>query len=478
MGIPSLEIGKRAVMAQKFGLDVTSNNIANVNTPGYSRRTAILAEGEPVNSSGHFIGTGSLVEKLQSFRNEFIDKEITTTNSRLEKYKSDIEFYQRIEANIAEPSELGINELSSKFFNLFNELSIKPEDLALRDHVIEQARSISERFNAMAADFSSTREDALKKLDQSVTTSNNIISQIANYNSLISNSDAAAISEAQTYIDERQVLIEELSAEMNISIANDNNGVINVFTEGINLVTGTVSNKLELRGTVNPATSERTVQIVKIDSKNNNLTELNPSAGRASSLANMYNIVLDDIDSSGDFSVVTEFNSYVKALADNVNELTSQGYGLDDSNLDTPPGRFLFLLADGNISAASIQLNPEIIARNLPLSDSAGDDGNSEISRAIARIQNNQTFLNGASPSQFYSAFISKIGVKASEADNGEKTLNLIYDQLDSQRESIQGVNLDEEAVNLIKFQKAFEAASRVINITNEMLNVIVNLGR
>ena len=73
MGIPSLEIGKRALIAQRLGLDVTGNNIANVNTPGYSRRSAILEEGSPINVSGKYLGSGSLVSKLQSFRNEFID---------------------------------------------------------------------------------------------------------------------------------------------------------------------------------------------------------------------------------------------------------------------------------------------------------------------------------------------------------------------------------------------------------------------
>lgn len=478
MGIPSLEIGKRALMAQKFGLEVTSNNIANVNTPGYSRRTAILAEGDPINQKGHSLGTGAMVEKLQSFRNEFIDKEIRTTGSRLETYTSDIEFYQRIEATIAEPSDLGVSEMSSEFFNLFNELAIKPEDVALRDHVIEQSKTIADRFNAMANDFSEMRDDALKKLDQSVSNSNKLVKQIAQYNSLISNSDVTTISEAQTYIDERQLVLEELSSEINISVANDNTGTINVFTNGMNLVTGTVAGNLELRGTIDNQSGERTVKILNTDPKTGNTTEIEPSAGKAASLLKMYNSVLDDVDSSDEFSVVTEFNSYVTAFADNVNSLTEKGYGLDDSALQAPPERALFVSATGSINAANIKVNSEITDRNLPVSDTAGEDGNSEIARAIARIQNDQTFLNGSSPIQYYSAFISKIGVAASDADTGEKTLKLMYDQLDSQRESIQGVNLDEEAVSLIKYQKAFEAASRVINTTSEILSIVVNLGR
>lgn len=479
MGIPSLEIGKRALMAQRFGLDVTSNNIANVNTPGYSRRNAILAEGDPINKNGHFIGTGALVAKLQTFRNEFIDKEMRSNTSRLEAYKKDVEFYQRAESIIAEPSDKGVGEISSKFFNLFNELSIKPEDVALRDHVIEHSKSMAQRFNAIANDLSTARDDALKQLDQSVKNANNLIEQITEYNSLISNSDASATSKAQTYIDERQLRLEELSKEINISVANDDNGTINVFTNGMNLVTGTVASELELRGTIDQNTNERTVRILRIDEKSGNTTEIEPTGGNTGSLLKMYNSVLDDNDSSGSLSIATEFNSYVRAFADNVNDLTTQGYGLDDAALTTPPQRALFVTADNSaINAANIEVNSNITNRDLPISDSPGEDGNSEIARQVARIQNDQSFLQGSTPAEFYAAFLSKIGVAAKDADNGEKTLRLMYDQLDTQRESIQGVNLDEEAVNLIRYQKAFESASRIINTTNEMLNIVVNLGR
>jgi Flagellar hook-associated protein len=86
--------------------------------------------------------------------------------------------------------------------------------------------------------------------------------------------------------------------------------------------------------------------------------------------------------------------------------------------------------------------------------------------------------LDGQNPSEFYANFLGKVSYATSEAINGLNTSKLIQSQLETQRESLIGVNLDEEAISLIKFQKAFEAASRVINTANEMLNTIINLGR
>ncbi|MFN3306896.1 MAG: flagellar basal body protein, partial [Candidatus Kapaibacteriota bacterium] len=73
---PSLEIAKRAMIAQRLGLDVTSTNVANANTPGYSRRVTTFTEGEPLPSRNGFIGNGVLVSKLRTFREEFFDRQI------------------------------------------------------------------------------------------------------------------------------------------------------------------------------------------------------------------------------------------------------------------------------------------------------------------------------------------------------------------------------------------------------------------
>ncbi|HOQ49968.1 MAG TPA: flagellar basal body protein, partial [Candidatus Kapabacteria bacterium] len=85
----ALEIGKRALLAQRFGIEVTSNNIANVNTAGYSRRSAVLGESSPLFRNGQFIGTGAVAQKLRTFREEFFDRELRSTVARHSTFEND-----------------------------------------------------------------------------------------------------------------------------------------------------------------------------------------------------------------------------------------------------------------------------------------------------------------------------------------------------------------------------------------------------
>jgi flagellar hook-associated protein 1 FlgK len=155
---------------------------------------------------------------------------------------------------------------------------------------------------------------------------------------------------------------------------------------------------------------------------------------------------------------------------------------MDDIDLSAPPPARTFFTSSINstINASTISVNADLInnPKDLPLSKFANQPGNADISREIARIAEDKTFLNNLNPIEYYAGFISRIGSVARDAINGLSTTKLVNEQLDTQRESVMGVNLDEEAVNLIKFQKGFEAASRIINMTNEILSTLINLGK
>ncbi len=475
----SLEIGKRALIAQRFGLDVTSNNIANVNTPGYSRRNAVLSETDSLKLNGHFMGTGVLVDKLQNYRQDYIDKEIRNSNSRSQSYKTSVEYFQRIETILAEPSDMGINEMTTEFLNKFSELALKPENVPLRDHLIEYTKGMTERLNVIAGNISDLRAEAFKKIETSVVTANNLIKEIADLNNSISNSKISSSSEAQSMVDKREEKISELSGFFDIKATFTSNGSSNVFLNGVNLITENVFSNLEVRETINPASGERTAEIVTYDKERNLTNTLEPQAGSINSLLNQYNENLDEVDSSGNFSTSKQFHTFVNALVQNVNNATITGYGLDDSGTN-PPARAFFEPSVGSANGFNIKISDEILnnPRNIPLSSAANEPGNSDIAKQIARLATNTSFLDGQTPTGFIAGYLGKIGNLSKEALNGDKTTGLISDQLQSQRESIMGVNLDEEAISLIKFQKAFEASSRIVNMTNEILSTIVNLGR
>lgn len=477
MSLKSLEIGKRALLAQRFGLDVTSNNIANVNTPGYSRRTALISESAHNRLNGHALGGGAQIEGLKNYRQQFYDREIRSNQSRLSSYDTNVEFFQRIEAVLAEPSSLGLNEQVNNFFTAFDELTMQPESTGMRQYILSQAETLAGRFNTTASQLQDARRDASDSIRMNVSDANQLIERIASLNIEIANSKVSLSTEAQSLVDERELRLEELSQIMDIKVTESSNKSVNVHSNGINIITGSNFSEVILTENVHTATGERTMGIAKKDLNSGTRTAIEIQSGKLSSLLNMHNVILDNADSSGEFSVAKQLDEFTEALVTKVNNLVSSGYGMDDTAA-VSPGRNFFDPA--GTSAFTIKVSEDIRSnpRDIPLADRPGEPGNANIAAKIAKLSQDANFINGETASQFYSGFLGRIGNLAEDAISGQDTTRLVNDQLENLRESKMGVNLDEEAVNLVKFQRAFEAASRVVNTVNEMLVTIVNLGR
>lgn len=479
MGFSSLEIGKRALIAQKFGLDITGNNIANVNTPGYSRRTTILAETDQTKQSNNYLGTGVIVQKIQNFREEYYDKEIRNTLSNVSNYDNDSTYLSRVETLLAEPGDTGINEIVTNFFNKFEELSVKPESTALRQNLLSIASTLTDRLNYTANSISDLRDEVKKKAISSTDNINSLLSDIASLNTQILKSGNNSTSESQSLIDERANRLEDLSKLMDIKIGSNDDGSINVFVNGINLLTSNVFSSVKIDEQVNQSTGERTLVLMKSDGTNSSNIELSPQSGELYSNLKLYNVSLDDLDSSTGFSIAKGINDFAVSLANKVNSFTKIGYGLNDV-AGSNPQRDFFVGNGLTINASNIKINPGLIINpsDIPLSTQVGETGNSEIASLISKISSDNTFLNNQNPIDYYTNFIGKIGNLTKDTLNSLNSTKLINQQLNSQRDSVIGVNLDEEAVNLIKFQKAFEAASRIVNTSNDILGTLVNLGR
>jgi len=476
--LSSLEIGKRALLAQRIGLDVTSNNIANVNTPGYSRREAIMSETDPLFRNGGFYGTGAVVEKLRTYREEFFDREIRDTGSRKAGYEADERLLQRIESILAEPSNHSLSNVIDDFFSSFNELATTPEDVSLRDYLLSRAATLVDRFHTTAEQLSTVREETLNNIDADIKIANGIIQEIAHLNKQIANGNARGNADAQSLIDRRETKLEELAEMVNVNVTNGKAGSINLFINGINVVTDGDAANLKIQETVNSNTGERTIILLKTDSNDNPLATITAASGRIAKNIKHYNTTLDDKDSSGGFSMGNSLNNLANAFVQKVNEITTQGYGLDDTG-NTTPGRNFFEPSVGNATAFTIEISEDVLdnPRDIPLSAAAGEPGDNTIARSISNLANDSSFLDGKTPSKYFTDFIGTIANMGNEAANGNSTSTLVAEQLNSQRESVIGVSLDEEGVNLIKYQKAFEASSRIINMSNDLLSIIINLG-
>lgn len=482
MAFGSLEIGRKALIAQRFALDVTSNNIANANTPGFSRREVTLSEASPLYQHPNLYGSGVLVDKLRTFREDFFDKEIRNSVTRTSTYETDQNILKRVETILNEPTDNNIGNSLNAFFTAFDELALKPENEGLRENLLGVAKTLTDRFNITSQNLLDTRGQTLNSINNMVGEVNSIIETIANLNKGFSSNKSLASNDAQTMIDQRELELEKLAKFVNVNSTTNPDGTANVYINGINVVTGQFPTKLVVDEQTNNITGEKTIGIFKADQENNVLSKINLDNGNLGSLLKHYNVTLDDKDSSGDFSIHSQLNQLANRFAQKVNDLISGGYGLDDID-NTPPNRSFFVSAnanDTNISALNIKISDDVWGkpRNIGLSDKPNEPGNNKIALQIARLNEDVLFLNNNKPVEYYNNLIGRIGIRSREAENGFKTSQLVSEQLVNQRESIIGVNLDEEAVNIVKFQQAFEAASRSLNTANELITTIINLGK
>lgn len=474
----ALETAKRGILAQKFGFDVTNNNIQNINTLGYSRRTAVLTETTPHRKgNGVYVGTGVAANSLRTYREELFDRDVRNAVGRQANFASEQAILERVESLLAEPSDHGIAESLNQFFASIEAASNSPQSMNHREHILQTAHTLIKNLHYTAGIFFTARNDIKNDLLQNVRETNELLSQIGELNKTIAYTKADSGIDNQTYVDKREVALEKLAKLTGAHITHEQNGTVNVYIDGVNVITGADVSTLKMTEKKDPATGELTIVIDKYEPNGVKTGTVEPISGEMASGLKGFNVTFDPKDSSGAYSVYTKINEFVNTLATRVNEITENGYGLNDP-AGAPPGRKFFIPPVGEITAHNIQLNPELDAdaAKIPLSSAAGEVGNNNQAKLLGRIANDHDFLGGYNPNGAFSAILSKIGMQTQEAINGSKTMQLVVQQLEGQRESLMGVNLDEEAVNIVKYQRAFEASSRVVNMTNEMLQTLINM--
>ncbi len=477
----ALEIGKRGLTAQRIGLDATSSNIANVNTEGYTRKSPVLVETSPLPQNGILIGSGVAVDRMAQVRFEFLDREIRKVETTLAGQNSDLEIVQRVEALLSENSDFALDTSIRNFFSAWNDLSLRPENLDKRKLVTAEAQTLTAHFNRIGNDIVNLRTDVRSRLDLAVNEVNRLVEEVTELNQKVIIATSQGDASGGAFADQRSVAIEKIAAygDLNVTVNSDNVAIVSLA--GTSVVTGGTAGVLEARESIDEVTGERTVRIVQVNQRGDAISELRPRGGRFESMVRHFNETLDNVDSSGNLSVAKDVDTLAEAVVTNVNDLHATGYGLDDTG-SAPPGRSFFTPAAVGepITAASMSVSSDILGspRDIATAATSGAPGNNEIAQAIADLQTAQDFLDDLTIQEAYSSIVTDIGVQGSNAANGLKTTSLIKDQLFSQRQAVTGVSLDEEAINLIKFQRAFQASARVINTSNEMLESIVNLGR
>ncbi len=447
-----LEIGRRALASQQLSMNVTSHNIANATTPGYTRQRADLIATMPLkNAKGLFIGTGVSVEGIERLRNRFLDNQYRQSSGTLGSASLRQGVLSQIESVLNEPSDHGLQSAMTKFFNSFQELSAHPEDAGPRNAVLSQATHLVSTFNRISNGLIAQRNNLIDDAGNKVIQINSLTRQIADLNAQIVSSRGAG-NLPNDLMDQRDQALDQLSQLANISASVDSQGVMLVSIGGTLVAGNATSVPLQMSATANSLTITTSGGYA-----------LQVGGGQLGGLMEMYNTTIPGQQS--------QIDTLANTIITRVNAVHAAGYGLGD-----PPrtGINFFTGTD----ARSIAVN-NTISSNINNIAASGDGapGNNENALALFGIINEQLLDGGTSTvSQFYNRFVSSIGSAVTSATAASNGAELILSQLYAQRESVSGVSLDEEMTNMIKFQRSFEAAARLVSTTDELMKTILNM--
>ncbi len=229
----ALNIGKLALAAQQYAMQVTGNNIANVNTKGYTRQRAVQSTTGSVQVGGSLlIGTGVTVDLIQRIRDELLDIHIRGENGSLGNWTVKANTLEQLESVFGETSAESLGDLMSEFWNSWYDLSNDPENPIAKSSVRNQGSMLASRFNFLADKMSGMRREIDASVGTIVDRINSLSENIAELNSQILGFEGGGAQKANDYRDQRDVALDELSRLVNISYTEMEGGTVSVYISG------------------------------------------------------------------------------------------------------------------------------------------------------------------------------------------------------------------------------------------------------
>lgn len=451
MSNAGIYIGLSGIQAQTKSMDVVSQNIANVNTPGYTRETANLSA---VINPGSNIGSGAIVASVSQISDSFLQAQAQSASADSHAATSLSSALSSAQTNFQEPSPIGINEQLSSLWNAFDQVSNQPNLMAARTQLVNIAQQLSTTINSDSQGLTNLYNGTVSQVQSSVTSINQQLKQVATLNGQIM--AAQGQNGANTLIDQRNQLVQSITDSIGARVVNGSNGSISIFSGGIALVSGIVADSLNVQAPTAPATG--TASIV---SNSTGATLPVTSGTIGGNLAALNNNIP---------SYMTNLNNFAYQLATQVNGALAPsggGFGYATPPISAtnplPAGQPLFSVSTLSSTAAAtisvnqaVSTNPNLIAS----SSSSNTPMDGSIAAAVAALGSSSS---STSPDALYNAIVTQVGLDVSTAQSNVKTQSARSQSATSALASVSGVNTNQELVNMVAFQNAYQAAAKVI---------------
>lgn len=450
-----LEIGKRALLTHQVSMQTIGHNIANVNTIGYTRQRVTIVASAAQQGVYGTVGSGVTVSDVRSIRDLFLGEQHREAQKDLGEWSYRAKTMTQIESTFNEPNDGALNELIGEFWDSWDELSNNPE--ATTSGVVSAANQLINGMNQRANALESLRDSVDRDMASMVEEINRITAEIASINGQIQRQEVGS-SNANDLRDQRNYLTDQLASYIDVNVIENPNGTSTVSMGAMILVDQTST--LELGYSLEREGTQVTHRLAWKGTD----VELTNAKGQLAGLIQSRDEIIPRYRE--------QLDTLARTIVEQVNAIHRTGYG---ANGDTDIDFF-----DPNFTdAASIRLNPDVendpsmiaVSRNedIDVRDSLNAAAISDLRYETVLGNNTQTI------EEYYSSLIGDLGVESREATSFTENFELLTEQIDSQRQSVEGVSLDEEMANLVKFEHAYEAAARVITAMDQALDVVIS---
>ena len=468
----TLSVGAESLAASRQGVDTAGHNIANVHTDGYSRQRVNLAQRDPVESRGLVIGNGAYVRNIARAHDPYIEKEIVQAKQELGKCKMQQEQLRKIESIFSPESGANINDELTKFFNSLQELSQFPEEEVNRTGVKDAAQNLSGAFKRVDTNLRAAQRDINDSLDGEVNEINVILENIGKLNISISESESVDGKIANDLRDKQDALLRNLSDRLDVKYYASDMGMVTIRgPQETLLVDRGFYAQTALIGKPGKVNAPEFCIIEKEGTIPKIVTDINKN-GHVGALINIRDNTIN--------RMLNDNNEMAKTLVENVNQVHRQGFGLNEYGKTM--GRDFFHVSEDPFQAAATMDITQEIAESTDAISAAGTQsapGDNIVVNNLIRLEHERIMDGGRSTmGDYYSNFIGVFGLGVVRNNHQTEAKEILFNDLNSRREAISGVSLDEEAMNLMKWQANFTASSRVITTVDEMLDTVLSLKR
>ena len=453
-----MSMAGQALLTQQQAISVTSHNIANVNTPGYSRQRLKMTTNTPVDSAVGPMGSGVSGETIERIYDRYLSAQLINESQALGRWDTQKGAVEMVEVIFNEVDGSGLSQAMSKFWDAWQSLANNPDGTTERQILVTASQVLAATFNQLNSDLSQNQQNLDLAIQGTVADINRLSQQIADLNGKIISSEAGSFS-ANDYRDQRELLLRELSELIDINTFEDATGAVSVLVaNGRPLVSS--GQFWQLSTETNVAGFQ---DIAWVDDTGNptNITA-DISGGRLKGYLDVRDGVID--------GYINRLDTLAQTLMTDVNTLHQNGFDLDGLG-----GEVFFI----GTAASDMAVNPNIVG-DLDLIAAASDaltvPGDSRQAIEIANLQYQLTMGGTQSYNDYYSAIVRDVGNEVLKSEASYNHQSDMMAQLENQRESVSGVSLDEEMINLLKFQNAYAAAAKLITTADEMMQTILQM--